>query len=155
MLEWYRDSRSFAYQMTAITFGLAFVVMTLIAWDLSWMTDWVFWGFVLSGPVAIFVNMRRKWMAAGADWFSSNTGWVKIYELTEVELADSNVNPSLYLTDAEGRAAHADVCRIQANPRLWDLVYNGILHSIHTRKVKLNTRAQAQVIDPEFGWRPE
>lgn len=36
---------------------------------------------------------------------------------------------------------------MQTNPRLWDLVYNGILHSLHTREVQTTPEAQARVID--------
>lgn len=149
LLEWYRDSRRATHRLTAFTLGLMFVIGTAISGGLSWMTDWVFWPILLFAPLMMLLG-RRHWMAAGADWFASHTGWVKIYELTKVELAGSGVSPSLYLTDAEGRVAHAELRRMQANSRLWDLVYNGIIHSIHTRDVEVNTSAQIQVIDVGF-----
>jgi hypothetical protein len=132
-------------------FGFMFAAMTLIAGGFSWMTDWVFWLIVLLGPLIMFLTNRSQWMAAGADWFASDTGWVKIYDLTEVELAGSGASPRLYLTDAEGRVAHAELRRMQANSRLWDLVYNGIIHSLHTRNVKLNTAARIQVLEVDSG----
>lgn len=147
MLEWYRDSRSYTYRLFAFVLGLMFVLGSVISGGFSWMKDWVFWLILLFAPVMIFLTQRSQWMAAGADWFASDTGWVKIYELTKVELAGSGVSPSLYLTDAEGGATHAELRRMQANQRLWDLVYNGIIHSLHTRDVKVNTAARIQVIE--------
>jgi hypothetical protein len=132
-------------------FGFIFVAMTLIAGGLSWMTGWVFWLIVLAGPVGIFCAARSRWIAAGAEWFAANTGWVRIYELTKVELAGSGVSPRLYLTDTAGRVAHAGLREMQANSRLWDLVYNGIIHSIHHRDVELNTAAKAQVVEFDSG----
>ncbi|MCA1676057.1 MAG: hypothetical protein LC799_29080 [Actinobacteria bacterium] len=146
LLEWYRDSRSYTYRLTAFTLGLMFVIGTVVSGGFSWMMDWVFWPILFFAPLMMLFG-RRHWIAAGAEWFASHTGWVKIYELTKVELAGSGVSPSLYLTDAEGRVAHAELRKMQANTRLWDLVYNGIIHSIHTRDVKVNTSAQIQVVD--------
>lgn len=130
--------------------GLMLVIGIMISGGFSWVTNWVPWLILLFAPMMIFLASRSQWMAAGADWFASGTGWVKLYQLTTVELAGSGVSPRLYLTDTEGRAAHAELRQLQINPRLWDLVYNGILHSVHTREVKLNTWARAQVIDPDF-----
>lgn len=109
-----------------------------------------FWLIVLFVPVIIFLTSRSQWMAAGADWFASDTGWVKLYELTKVELAGSGISPRLYLTDSEGRVAHAELRQIQAHPPVWDLVYNGIIHSVHARDVKVNTAAQVQVVERDF-----
>ncbi|MFN2496057.1 MAG: hypothetical protein ABR608_09140 [Pseudonocardiaceae bacterium] len=131
-------------------FGFMIIVMTLIGWGLWWVTEWVFWLIVLFAPVMVFLTSRSQWMAAGADWFASDTGWVKLYELIKVELAGSGISPRLYLTDTEGRATHAELRQIQANPRLWNLVYNGIIHSFYTRDVKLNTAARVQVVERNF-----
>lgn len=149
LLEWYRDSRSYNYGLAAFAFALMLVIMTAIAGGLWWANEWVFWLIVLFAPLMMLLG-RRHWMAVGADWFASHTGWVKLYELTKVELAGSGASPSLYLTDAEGRVAHAELRRIQANSRLWDLVYNGIIHSLHTREVTVNTAARVQVIEVGF-----
>ncbi|MFN2494434.1 MAG: hypothetical protein ABR608_00785 [Pseudonocardiaceae bacterium] len=151
LLEWHRDSRRSTYRLAALMFGFMFVVMTLIAGGFSWMMHWVFWLIVLAGPLVMFLTGRSRWMAAGAEWFAANTGWVKIYELIKVELAGSGISPRLYLTDEAGRVAHAELREMQANSRLWDLVYNGIIHSIHTRDVTLNTAAQAQVVELDSG----
>ncbi|MGH4014228.1 MAG: hypothetical protein ACRDSL_09930 [Pseudonocardiaceae bacterium] len=149
-LEWHRDSGRATYRVVVIAFGFMFVVMTLIAWGFSWTTDWVFWLIVLLLPLIMFLSSRSRWMAAGADWFASNTGWVKIYDLTEIELAGNAISPRLYLTDTEGHAAHAELRQMQANSRLWDLVYNGIIHSFYTRVVKVNTAARVQVVERDF-----
>ncbi|MGH4014678.1 MAG: hypothetical protein ACRDSL_12290 [Pseudonocardiaceae bacterium] len=147
VLEWYRASCRNTYQVTVFAFGFMFAVMTLIASGLSWVSEWWCWLFPLLFSLVMFRSSRSQWMAAGSDWFASHTGWVKTYDLTKVELAGSGVSPSLYLTDTEGRAAHAELRRMQRNRLLWDLVYNGIMHSVHTREVTLNAAARAQVVE--------
>lgn len=150
LLEWHRDSRRSTYRSGAFAFGFMFLGGTAISGGLSWMTDWVFWLILLLFTLIIFSSCRRQWVAVGADWFSSNTGWVKIYELTKVELAGNGISPRLYLTDTEGRHAHGELREMQANPRLWDLVYNGIIHSVCARDVQLNTAALVQVVERDL-----
>jgi len=69
-------------------------------------------------------------MSAGADWYKYGRRYVKTYELTSVKVKGTPGSWALDLRDAEGRKVWTQLWRIQQNPRLWDLVYNGIRHSV-------------------------
>ncbi|HEX5494071.1 MAG TPA: hypothetical protein VFX70_05785, partial [Mycobacteriales bacterium] len=53
------------------------------------------------------------------------------YELTKVALKRSGANMMLDLVDRDGRTLRVPWSRLQYNRALWDLVYNGILHSVY------------------------
>ncbi|MGH3949391.1 MAG: hypothetical protein ACRDSE_09735 [Pseudonocardiaceae bacterium] len=75
--------------------------------------DWVQWG------------MRKRWYQRRA-----HRGYLKIYELVSVT-ADA-AGPTLYLRleDAEGNVLYRMRHALQGDRRIWDLLYNGILHSV-------------------------
>lgn len=83
---------------------------------------------VLAGLLA-FIG-RRKTLFAGADWVGESAGaHVKTYELVAVNVTRDWSGYRLALRDAQGRTYDDDLRRLQASPKLWDLVYNGIQHS--------------------------
>ncbi len=49
---------------------------------------------------------------------------------------------ALVLKDRHGRRFQCQLSTLQANPKLWDLVYNGMLHSACHRRVQSNARAR-------------
>jgi len=69
-------------------------------------------------------------MFAGANWYKYGRRYVKIYELTSVKVKGTPGSWALDLRDAEGRKVWTELDPIPQNPRLWDLVYNGIRHSV-------------------------
>ncbi len=81
-------------------------------------------------------------MAAGADWCRYGKYWIKIYELTEVKMRQSYTGWYIELTDADGRKLEQFIPGIQANTELWDLVYNGILHSVIKGGAKIDQRSR-------------
>ncbi len=76
LLEWFRCSRRSNRRTTGYAFGIVFITMTLAAWGFWWMAKWSLWLIVLFAPVMVFLTGRSQWVAAGADWFASDTGWV-------------------------------------------------------------------------------
>lgn len=83
---------------------------------------------VLAGGLA-FIG-RRKTLFAGADWLGESAGaYVKTYELTAIRVTRDWSGFQLALQDSHGRKYDEDLRRLQASPKLWDLVYNGIQHS--------------------------
>lgn len=66
------------------------------------------------------------------------SAWVDTYDLVAVRLLMPGCRWALRLTDSAGRTVLAPVGPLQANQRLWALVYNGILHSALAREMKTN-----------------
>lgn len=89
----------------------------------------------------LFNHSHRQFVAAGAGWVAHNSGWVHTYDLIQVKI-EIDAQPFLYLLDSDLRATRPPLREIQQNRELWDLVYNGILHSFQERHVHTNPNAR-------------
>lgn len=114
----------------------------------SFFTDWsrpLSLTAVLSVPFVsaylLYRHGRRDFVGAGVGWLSDGRGWVRTYELVEVSIA-VDLKPFLYLVDSDHRACRPSLESVQQNRDLWDLVYNGILHSFQERHVHTNANAR-------------
>ncbi|WP_433608886.1 hypothetical protein [Prescottella agglutinans] len=108
----------------------------------DWMTLWPIWcGFVAYG-IHFYVKLTREWFAAGAVWAQSGKSWVNTYELVEVRITGGGGYSTLTLTDASGRVLAGSLQELEANWRLWDLIYNGILHSAASGNSTITRKAQ-------------
>lgn len=96
------------------------------------MAQWFAWVFIVGFGVIGFCTVTSGACAAGAQWFSCGKRWVRQYELTSVTVRMRFSNRSLRLVDQDGRKAVAFIGDAQANQDLWDLVCNGVLHSVAT-----------------------
>jgi hypothetical protein len=130
-LEWNQQSRR-----SAIWSG--FIAAAIIAgfflwrfWGFGWVTQWWCWLLIVACGLAIYKAASNTWIAAGSDWLQSGSQWVDVYELVEVKMGASGANQVLRLQDSHGRRIRSvNLSNVQANQPLWDLVYNGILHSV-------------------------
>jgi hypothetical protein len=114
--------------------------------DLGWLAS--VWGLVVGVGLPLLMGLilylsgRAEWVAAGANWVASNTGWVDVYKLTEIKTRVDVGVLKLCLTDSAGRKMDQTLSFLQANRKLWDLVYNGMLHSIRDRDVETDHNAR-------------
>lgn len=128
-LEWYCRPRSW------VAAGLILVIMvvplTIAQRGLSWMGFWWFWPILAGVCLLAFVKSGER-IAAGAAWFMYGRCVVRTYELTSVKLVRSSGGRAseLELRDAHGGKAFVGMWKFQLHPRMWDLVYNGIRHSV-------------------------
>ncbi len=107
------------------------------------MTVWPMWLVVLS-PVPLWLLFRHvEIIAAGADWLLWKKKWVRTYDLAKVKLSPRGAQFNLVLTDREGRKLSIPWLQLCYNRELWDLVYNGILHSAHNGSFASNREARS------------
>lgn len=141
VLEGHRESLRSAL-LTGATVSLVVAVLGSLLWqDISWMSIWWMWIIVLIWIPVLGFGRRGSTLATGADWLSRNKQWVKTYELTTIKLGKRAGGYNLELADREGRSFTADLYELQRKPRLWDLVYNGLLHSAARNRPDLNRLA--------------
>jgi hypothetical protein len=141
-LEWIPRSRKTFWQVAVSCFVILIVVALLKDWGLGWAGVWWVWpAFAVISILAGLAVWSSDDMEAGADWFSYGKSWVKTYELTHLEQKKAWASDSLELKDAAGREVSIKITDIQTNPDLWNLVYNGILHSVHYGGAHVNQRA--------------
>jgi hypothetical protein len=152
-LEW--TTRPWKGLPSRVAFALAILVgfLTLRDWGIGWMSEWKLWTtiLVLSALAALFVVWAEGGLAAGADWVRYGKNWINIYELTTVKLGEPRARNRLILKDADGRDFSMGLSMLQTNPALWDLVYNGMLHSVHHGGATVNERARKELkLDPQL-----
>lgn len=143
MLEWSQGTRKVAWQATFAGWILIAVALTLMN-GFAWMTAWPVWLYVPAWWWAMFRVVKLKWLAAGSVWVQTRWSWVNVYELTRIRFTVNGVNRVLRLEDSAGREVDPlDLRDVQANPAMWDLVYNGILHSVASGNCDISEKARA------------
>lgn len=153
MLEWYRPTHRYALYSGA--FGIAWIVIFLVVKSvvtgdftaLTSLAEGGWWPFFVTGLAfslggILYWSFNREFVAAGAEWVAHQTGWVRLYDLTEVRTRGGYAKIYLCLTDTAGRKMDPSLTVLQHNRDLWDLVYNGILHSIRDRDVVVDSLAR-------------
>nr|WP_242687650.1 hypothetical protein [Actinopolyspora sp. BKK2] len=107
------------------------------------MTTWWLWLFVVLSPVPfLFVGGAIR-ISAGADWLRyGKNGFVSTYELTAVKITTGGASRHLVLEDKHGNSMDVQLTNLQMNRELWDLVYNGILHSVRGNGAETNKLAR-------------
>ncbi len=144
LLEWYQAEESDS-TIGGIFLGLAIVGFFCIRdWGFSWMSTWWLWLFAIWPPIVSYFIGRRKGFSAGADWFAtSSKTYVKLYEIRKVtvEYQAGGQSIGIELTDIHGGFAGASLRQLQRKRALWDLVYNGIVYSVHQGPATANNLA--------------
>lgn len=131
VLVWYRSSRRGA--VTAGIIGVVVIVGALYlikGFNVRVFEFWWVWLIAVLAGVGIYFSTKKSWCAAGADWFCFQKSWVKTYELAEIKTRFISNTIYVYLTDADDRKVDAPINIIQEDRLIWDLLYNGIRHSI-------------------------
>jgi hypothetical protein len=144
VLAWHRDSvvGQVLRCLVAVTTVVAGVVLiSLVNGDGPWelLRHWQIWLIVLVGSYLMSSPLEVSTVSVGSDWFQTShgrrwyrrarTNYLKLYELIEVTGSADGGAPELYLSDGE-RAMRRRIDELQPDRRTWDLIYNGILHSV-------------------------
>lgn len=131
VLAWYKSSRRGA--LSAGLIGVVLIVGALFlikGLNVKVLETWWVWLVAVLAGVGMFFSTKKSWCAAGADWFSFQKSWVRVYELVEIKTRFFSNTIYVYLVDVAGRKTEAPINIIQADRLIWDLLYNGIRHSI-------------------------
>jgi len=156
MLEWIQPSVRLQYGAAAAMAGILVVFAIVRTGGFEWLHWWWYWALLIVGSWIMFRATRNHWTAAGATWVQWRSSWVDTYRLTRIRFSADGTNRVLRLRDAHGNEIHSfKISEIQGNPDLWDLVYNGILHSIASGNCDIDAKTrQILQIPYELGPRP-
>ncbi|MDN5748306.1 MAG: hypothetical protein L0H64_07340 [Pseudonocardia sp.] len=152
MIEWHGQSWVLLLMGIVVGFGVpgsvllynVFVTGEGSAFFTDWSRPWSLTAVLavpFVGALLLYNHGRREFVGAGAEWVSDGHGWVRTYELIWVAI-EIDTKPFLYLVDSDHRACRPTLESVQQNRDLWDLVYNGILHSFQERYVHTNPNAR-------------
>lgn len=150
VLEWYRGTWRGGFVGAGGCAVVVGVFATVRGGGFDWVTDpwiWLIIGCVCL--LAIWIGKGQR-LAAGSDWLLVKSDWVDTYDLVEIEIVVDGWGYSLAVEDRAGRRVTISVSELQIDQRLWDLVYNGILHSAHSNDPKTNERARSWLHLPPY-----
>ena len=99
----------------------------------AWAEEIRVWAVIIAVLTAGYTEIRylqhrKQLVYAGVDWVGEGSGrgeCVGTYELSRIALTDG----TLHLTGRDGTRLDLPMGLLEANPALWDLVYNGLRHS--------------------------
>lgn len=139
LLAWYKSSRRAALLVTAWGLPLLVVGVTLLqGFSIEWMKFWQLWALIVLFLAGLYSLQRTVVCSAGAEWLKVGKTWVRLYELVEVKAKHRSNAIHLDFKDGGGREVMVEVDDLQGNRDVWDLVYNGILHSVIAGEAKTN-----------------
>ncbi|MGH3620910.1 MAG: hypothetical protein ACRDQ5_03855, partial [Sciscionella sp.] len=145
VLVWHRDSikgQIFGYFLALAIAIVAVAIMSVVQGrGLDMLTAWPVYPIMLVGAYLMSSPLDFKTVSAGADWFQTGRrkrwyqrearlNYVKLYELLKVTGSYAGASFQLYLEDADGRGMYRTLNQLQPDRKTWDLIYNGILHSV-------------------------
>lgn len=142
VLVWHRENR--AGKVATFLSGIAIyaVIMSIISWLQGetfgeMLKYWQLWIIVIVFSLLATGPFSYMGYSAGADWLQVDRVrwgkhkrmWVDLYELTRIHATYGGTTFHLELYDKDIGFARS-FQELQQDHRIWDLVYNGILHSV-------------------------
>lgn len=155
-LEWIQPTVRDQYTAAILMAGITIAFFTITNGDLRWIHWWGAWLIIATGAWMMFRTYGNVWTAAGATWVQWRSSWVDTYHLTRVRFSADGYSRVLRLKDVHGNEIRSfKISDIQGNPDLWDLVYNGILHSVASGNCDIDAKTRRILRIPyELGPRP-
>lgn len=133
---WFIAFSIFCVAYAGFTYGSKGLTM------LSSPANW--WILLIPVVIALVVYgiKRKNAAAAGADWVNQGKAWVCTYELTKIRARTHATGVHLDLQDGAGRTLGVPLDDIQRDRDMWDLVYNGMLHSVTLYPVDIDDESR-------------
>ncbi|WP_133116457.1 hypothetical protein [Amycolatopsis antarctica] len=142
-LVWYRSSRRGSFLGALWVVGLVcFGLWVSRGFDFYLFGFWQIWLVILAGATLGFFIGKAENCAAGAEWVMENKVWVRTYELVKINAYPYSNTLNLHLTDSGDRKLEISLSRLQDDRRIWDYVYNGLLHSVVNNRADTNALAR-------------
>ena len=142
-LAWYRSSRRkaliFAGALVVVAIGVNFAAY---GFSVEPLRVWWIWALALGFAVVMYFSVKVESIAAGAEWVMERKTWVRTYELASIKAYTYSNTLNMHLIDRDGRKLEISIDHLQDDRRIWDLTYNGILHSAVKNGAETNQLAR-------------
>ncbi|MDZ7918083.1 MAG: hypothetical protein U5O16_40775 [Rhodococcus sp. (in: high G+C Gram-positive bacteria)] len=129
-LEWCEESKHYPLQGAIFIFCFGLLCWTFVYRGFDWLTDWFPWTFLSVMSALFFRKLAKDRVIAGARWVQQRDEWVSTYELAKIRSTTFGLNRAMSIRDTHGNNFVLVLRPTQQNPLLWNLVYNGIAHSV-------------------------
>lgn len=131
VLEWYRRSKVNSIKIGMLGFiAMAIGLTVMQGFSQQWAQFWWIWVILVLASLGVYSSDRAAKPEVGAEWLKNGKAWVRIYELVEIRGKARGRHIELTLRDRDDRYLQIGSGDLQEDGELWDLVYNGMLHSI-------------------------
>ncbi|WP_183130497.1 hypothetical protein [Rhodococcus sp. SBT000017] len=129
-LEWCEESKHYPLQGAIFYLCLFAVSGTIIYRGFEWTSNWFLWVFITVICVAMYFHLKKDRVVAGSRWVQQRDEWISTYEITKIRSTTVGLNRASKIEDVHGNKLILVLRDAQMNPLLWNLVYNGIVHSV-------------------------
>ncbi|MPY99924.1 MAG: hypothetical protein GEU97_18420 [Actinophytocola sp.] len=144
VLAWHKENkrgklRGFFISLAILIVGMAIILTFQGDGPFDWMVSWQVWTAILVGSYLMTSPFTYVVFSAGADWLKvdmvrfgrlKRSIFVRLYELRTIKAKPEPVGITFELIDRKGDGVDGAIHEFQKDPLIWDLVYNGILHSV-------------------------
>lgn len=143
MLAWHKENArgkvaGFLWSAAIIVGGGSILAAVEGDPPLAWIQYWQLWVVVVVGSTLMSRPLTYISMSAGADWFQCQivrfgvTVRKKHLDLYQLQKIKGTTGPAALYLELADASDFIDLARVywQSDRRIWDLVYNGILHSV-------------------------
>lgn len=113
--------------VTLFVFGLLVFVIPFRGFD--WMTMWWPQCMIIGLTILQYRKVLGDRVLAGARWVQQRDKWASTYELVKIRSTPVGLRRAIKIEDVHGHRFILVLRDAQTNPRLWNLVYNGIVYS--------------------------
>ena len=145
-LAWWQRGAKEGVRRLVFSLVVAMVIMAAASlfgdFQLHAFEFWQAWAIIVVGAYLMADPLERQTISAGADWvqWKRRPKWyqrrrdrgtfLKVYRLTKIEGYGAGAVLYLRIVDEDGRGIDRTRTDLHSDRRIWDLMYNGIQHSI-------------------------
>ena len=149
VLAWYKLSRSGTVIGTILA-GVVLAGLGALIVGLDVFTSWGGWIVLAVAMLVMYLFGKNEgYYSAGAEWFAMKNDWVRLYELVKVVAIPSARGMSIWMKDSAGHEIDVELADLGTTDRLiWDLIYNGIVHSVIAGGAETNPMLHRQLTLP-------
>ncbi|MQA07407.1 MAG: hypothetical protein GEU98_02430 [Pseudonocardiaceae bacterium] len=161
VLAWHKESKRGKISLfvtSVVFFVVAFTIIRALNGDqqpFEWVSYWQLWVVLIVGALLITRPMSFVVLSAGADWFqlhhvrfgvTTRRKYVNLYELRNITVTVGGAGALFLELADDSNDIYLARHEWQSDRRMWDLVYNGILHSVAAgAKVDGNARGMLEL----------
>jgi hypothetical protein len=147
VIAWYSGNERSALVVAGF-WALTMVGIITLANGFGWMKIWPAWLTIGLTICVVYWRTLSKGCAAGVEWVSHGRKWVSIYELVDVTCHGRIRGNRLRMRDEAGRRMSIKVDDLYGDRVIWDLCFNGIIHSVISGGARTNAKLHVDLQVP-------
>jgi hypothetical protein len=100
------------------------------------------------GLLVVYVRSFQRSSSVGSDWVAVGRQWVRVYELSDIRYRVGFHGTRLILKDSGGRKLSATLEELRSERLIWDICFDGMMHSVILGDAHTNRRVHLDLHVP-------